>query len=171
MAVWARVKSLDLRQLITLSKAFALQPGFIMPTYKATKETLEICDLNFGKHHHGDNITNAFRHALWNYQICKRCLSTSGSVEKAVKWSEKITGLHEKLFQNDLLSETMDLHNNRVGREVFQANCSAKFEAVNYFMKKMAVAIKVSSLEEIELAQENLVYIEKLKPNDEDQIL
>ncbi len=163
MAVWARVKSLDLRQFLALSKAFAFQPRYILPTFKATKETVEICDSLFGEHHHNNNRTNAFRHAYWNYKICKRCFQSSKSVNKVMNWSEKITNLHEKLFPNDLLSEVMDLHNNRLGREVFASNLLPEFDAVKFFQKKMAEAIKVNSLEEIEAVQNHLVYTEKLK--------
>lgn len=80
-----------------------------------------------------------------------------------MNWSEKITNLHEKLFPNDLLSEVMDLHNNRLGREVFASNLLPEFDAVKFFQKKMAEAIKVNSLEEIEAVQNHLVYTEKLK--------
>lgn len=163
MAIWARVKTLDLRQFLALSIAFALKPRYIIPTYKATKETVEICNSLFGTKHHEDNRTNAFRHALWNFKICERCYRRSGSEEKAVNWSRKITDLHENLFPNEDLPQIMDLHNNRIGREIFQDYLIRKFDPVNILKEKMKEAVKVNTKEEVENSPNKLVFLEKLK--------
>lgn len=163
MAIWARVKTLNVRQFFALSLAFTLKPRYIIPTYKATKETVEICDNLFGIKHHEDNRTNAFRHALWNFKICEKCYRTSGSEEKAVNWSMKITDLHEKLFPNEDLPQIMDLHNNRIGREVFQDCINQTFDPIWILKEKMKEAVKVKTKEDVENAPNKLVFLEKLK--------
>lgn len=161
MAVWERIKALNPGQFYCLSKAFISKPFYIIPTYKATRETIEICNKLFGEKHHQNNPSNAFRHALWNYLICERCYKTAKSVEKAVSWSKKITGLHEKLFQNKVLSEAMDLHNNKVGRIFFEEHLHIKVHPVEELKKKMNQAVRVEKIEEIEAAGNRLVYLEK----------
>ncbi len=163
MDIWAKVKTLDLRQFVALSFAFAVKPIYLIPTYKATRETVEICNNLFGAKHHEDNRTNAFRHALWNFKICERCYSTTGSEEKAVNWSRKITHLHENLFPNDELAKVMDLHNNSIGREVFQEYLIRRFDPVNFLKQKMMEAVKVNTKEEVENSPNKLVFLERLK--------
>src|SRR5690606_15217651 len=106
----------------TLSTIFLKNPKFFIPTLKATLETIKFCDFKFGDQHHFDNPTNAFRHAYWNYLICEKCVKLAGSPTEVAQWAKKITDLHEKLSPNDILAREMDLHNNRVGREVFLKN-------------------------------------------------
>lgn len=163
MAIWAKAKTLDLRQFLTLSLAFALKPRYIYPTYKATKETVAICNRLFGSKHHEDNRTNAFRHALWNFKICERCYRTLGSEEKAVNWSRKITDLHENLFPNEDLARIMDLHNNRIGRVVFLNSINQTVDPIGKLEEKMKEAVKVKTKEEVENATNKLVFLEKLK--------
>lgn len=145
---------------MALSKAFIVNPIYIIPTFKATKKTVEICNIRFGKKHHEDNPTNAFRHALWNFIICEKCYRASGSLEKTILWTEKITDLHENLFPNDTLAKEMDLHNNLVGRELFRSNIEKKLNAVEVLKSKMQNAVKIKSIKDIQLSKENLVYIE-----------
>jgi hypothetical protein len=159
MAIWARIKSLDLRQFMLLSRAFITNPRYIIPTFKATKKTVEICDISFGKKHHEDNPTNAFRHALWNFIICEKCYRVSGSLEKTIFWTKKITDLHENLFPNNPLAKEMDLHNNFVGRELFKAHLGKEPDPVEILNKLMLKAEKVKSIEEIKMSKNNLVYV------------
>lgn len=159
MAIWVRIKSLDLGQFMLLSRAFITKPRYIIPTFKATKKAVEICDVSFGKKHHEDNPTNAFRHALWNFLISEKCYRVSGSLEKTMLWTQKITDLHENLFPNNPLAKEMDLHNNLVGREIFKAHLGKELDPVVVLNKKMLKAVKVKSIEEIKISKNNLVYI------------
>jgi len=120
MKIWETIKRFKLRQLFVLSKTLLLNPVYILPTYSATKETLKICDEKFGNAHHKNNKANAFRHALWNFLIAEKCFRRNNSVEKSIFWTKKITDLHEELSPNKSLARTMDLHNNEVGRKLFQ---------------------------------------------------
>lgn len=161
MAVWARIKSLSFKEVFQLSKVCILHPRFIIPTLKATRETVKICDQHFQNDHHKNNRTNAFRHALWNYLISKKCFQVCGSVGKSVDWSKIITDLHEKLAPNAKLLKLMDLHNNKVGRNLFQKFYSEEnFDFIAILKEEMRAAVKVSSTEEINNLPEKMVYTE-----------
>ncbi|MFO8147657.1 MAG: hypothetical protein R6U03_09735 [Gillisia sp.] len=159
----AGIKSLNFWQFFELAKVLILKPLFIFPTYKATRETVKICNSHFGKKHHKNNSTNAFRHALWNFLICVKCYKASNSVEKASNWAEKITSLHEVLSPNSELAKIMDLHNNRIGRELFEKNTSNRISIITVLKEMMENAVQVCSVEEIETVQNRLVFIEKLE--------
>jgi hypothetical protein len=160
MAVWARIKNMNFKELFSVSKVFIRKPRYIFPTYKATIQTIKICDELYAKEHHNNGKENAFRHALWNSLICKKCYSISGSVEVVRNWSNHITGFHEKLSPNPKLAKAMDLHNNRVGQFLFSENPLSKTELIELLQQKMETAIKVKTIIEIEKAKNKLVYIE-----------
>ena len=145
-----------------LSKTLLLYPTYILPTYSATKETLKICDEKFGKSHHKSNKANAFRHALWNFLIAEKCFRGNNSVEKSIFWAKKITDLHEKLSPNKSLAKTMDLHNNEIGRKLFQQKIS-KEKTISVLEKYMKSALKISTEKEAQKNSSQLIYIE----NDE----
>jgi hypothetical protein len=85
-------------------------------------------------------------------------------MEKAVNWSKKITDLHERLSPNAGLAKAMDLHNNRIGRELF-FNSFGKYEdVVPLLQQKTNKAVKVRTVKEIEEVRENLVFIEDVRP-------
>lgn len=164
MAIWARLKNMSPREVFQLFKISIRQPRFIIPTIKATRQSIEICDELYGDDHHENNRTNAFRHALWNYLICEKCYKVSGSVERSIEWSKKITDLHEELAPNDKPAKLMDLHNNRIGRKLFKMNYSEENLAIITLLKEeMKKAIKVIKTEEINAYQNQLVYINDRK--------
>lgn len=163
MAIVKRIASLEVKELVGLCIVFLKQPFYLLPTYKATNRTVAICNRLYKKLHHEDNRTNAFRHALWNFLICQYCLPAAKSPEAAMSWSEKITDLHEVLSPNDKLAKLMDLHNNRIGRELFYNSLTSNLEIVTVLQQKTREAVKVESQAEIEKAANNLVFIENLK--------
>ncbi|GHA45558.1 hypothetical protein GCM10007103_28270 [Salinimicrobium marinum] len=160
MTIAARIKSSNFHQLFTLSKVFIQKPLFIIPTLNATRKTIQICNSNFGKAHHKNTPANAFRHALWNFLICEKCYRISGSAEKVMHWSKKITDLHERLAPNKELAQRMDLHNNLVGRSLFKEHVSERIDIVIILMGKLKDAVKISEVKNIERAKNNLVFIE-----------
>ncbi len=160
MAVWARIKNMNFKELFSVSRVFITKPRYILPTYKATIKTIKICDHLYEKEHHNNGTENAFRHALWNYLICEKCYPISGSVKIVRDWSDHITGLHEKLSPNQKLAKAMDLHNNRVGQFLFSENTLSEGEIIGRLEQKMNKAIKVINVLEIEKAKDKLVYIE-----------
>lgn len=164
MGIWVRLINMSPGEVFQLFTVSIRQPRFIIPTMKATRQSIKICDELFGDDHHENNRTNAFRHALWNYLICEESYEVCESVEKAVDWSKKITDLHEKLAPNDKRAKLMDLHNNRIGRSIFKRFYSEEnLDIIMLLKEEMKKAIKVSKTEEINAHQDHLVYIEDRK--------
>ena len=163
MAIGRKIAALNFRQLVVICGVFLRHPLYLYPTYKATNKAVAISDRLYGNLHHEDNRTNAFRHALWNYLICKYCLPVAGSVEKVMSWSKKITDLHERLSPNEGLAERMDLHNNRIGRELFNNSSGNEEEVISVLQQMTREAVKVVSRAEIAKENKHLVFIEKLK--------
>lgn len=168
MAVWNRIKNLSFKQFFLLTGTFMKRPTYFFPTHRATLKTVQICDRLFKKAHHKNNVTNAFRHALWNVLIAKKCFAKNNSVEKSVEWAKIITDLHEKLAPNDELEMIMDLHNNEMGRTLFAEKQMQKMEEesiIAVLKEKMETAVKVSSIDKLEENKSEFVYIEDLEIN------
>ena len=163
MAVGRRIAELNSRELLVLCKIFFRHPFYLIPTYRATNDAVKISTRLYGNLHHEDNRTNAFRHALWNYLLSEYCLSVAGSIEKTVEWSKKITDLHERLSPNEKLAKAMDLHNNKIGRELFLNNFEKNENIVPLLQKMTREAVKVSTIPEIEREKEKLFFIEEIK--------
>ncbi len=148
-------------EVFQLLKVSIRQPRFVIPTMKATRQSIKFCDELFGGDHHENNRTNAFRHAFWNYLICEQCYKVCNSVEKSMEWSKKITDLHEELAPNDERAKLMDLHNNQIGRELFKRYYSEEnFDIIPVLTEEMQRAVKISKTEEISGQQGRMVYIE-----------
>ena len=163
MVIGRKLATLKFKELTVLGKIFLSYPKFLLPTYRATRKALTVSDQFYKNLHHENNRTNAFRHALWNYLICKYCTEIAGSRERAVIWSKEITDLHERLSPNEPIAKKMDLHNNRIGREIFLQFSGTEEEAISILLEKTESAVQVNTLEEIEEEKENLVYLEKLR--------
>ncbi len=162
MPLLGKIRKLNARQLFMLTKIFLGKPQYLFPTYKATRRTIQIANRLYGKAHHKDNVTNAFRHALWNFLIAKNCFAQNNSVEKSVAWAKTITNLHEKLMPNKPLPKTMDLHNNFVGRKVFKKHymLEADEKIIKCFTELIPQAQKVGNVKDIIKDSLQLVYIE-----------
>ncbi len=143
---------------MSLAGFFIKCPQFIFPTFKATETTLRLCNEYFGEEHHHDNKANAFRHALWNFMLCQHYFNIAGTVEKAVYRCKKVTDLHEELFPNKKLARIMDLHNNKIGRDLFCTNRQA--DIVTILRKLLAEASKINSGTDLSLCKNKLVYLE-----------
>jgi len=95
------------------------KPLLLLPTVWATIESILFSKINFEENSGARGVANAFRHAAWNLLIAKNCTLFT-TREKAVHWAKFTTDLHEDCFPNEPFDHEMDLHNNRVGREVFE---------------------------------------------------
>lgn len=165
MKILSRIWELEFSKLWRLLWIGIKNPLLVLPTNHATVQTMQICDNLFGDAHHGDNKTNAFRHALWNILIAKRVLKIVKTKEKAIDWTEKITSLHEVLMPNPPLEKEMDLHNNELGRQFFfQLYGASKEEIIEFLKDKTEKAVKIETVEEIEKLKQVLVYIDERKP-------
>lgn len=140
-----------------------MRPLYIIPTHKATIETLLICDKLFGTKHQNHNRENAFRHAIWNVIIAKNCYTPKQGVAKVVEWAEKVTTMHEKIAPNKPLETAMDLHNNKIGLTLFEQEKLYQkplSEIKKMLLEEMKVGIKVSSAEEMKQHTDKMVYLE-----------
>lgn len=144
MAIGARIRQLNFKEIFILLKLFLPQPFYIFPTYRATRETLKLCDRLFGKKHYQDNRENAFRHAYWNFLIAEKVFQKNNSVEESIIWARKITDLHERMAPNKALARAMDLHNNEVGRQLFKMyNPKSEQEIIKKLHDLMKSAVKI----------------------------
>ena len=166
MAVWNRIKSMSIKQLFMLVRTFSVNPMYFFPTHRATIKTVQICDDIFGKTHHKNNVTNAFRHALWNILIAKNSYTKNKSIEESVTWAKKVTDMHEQLAPNSKLEMIMDLHNNEIGRNLFAVKQLQNMEEegiITVLKEKIKTAVKVSSINEMKENVSEFVYLEDLK--------
>lgn len=162
MNIWLRIRQLSLGQLLKLSFLFLSRPLLILPTLRATKRAMQICDERFGTAHHLSNQANAFRHALWNVLICQNTLKRTKNKQKSVFWTQKVGELYEKVTQNEPLDEAMDLHNNTIGRLFFLNNMNKnEAEIIRLLTIMTENGIKVSDVSEMKQWQHKLVYIEE----------
>lgn len=121
-------------------------PLFIVLTIRATKDCIRISTDNYGRLHHENGPANAFRHALWNYLIAKRCFRIRHDKDSVLQWAEKITDWHEHAFPNTELAKTMDFHNNAVGRLAFRENPEKTESEIIELLKSMTlVSVKIDS--------------------------
>ncbi len=141
---------------------FLSSPLLIRPTIWASKTTMTICDDLFGRSHHRSNKANAFRHALWNVLICQKTLKKTKNKKKSIIWTKKVTDLYEKMTQNEILEQNMDLHNNEVGRmlffDLFDQN---EATIIDFLNKKSQNAIKLAKTESVHNYKDQLVYLEE----------
>lgn len=136
------------------------RPLFIVPTMRATKDCIRVSTENFGNLHHKNGPANAFRHAYWNYLIAKRCLKWATKETSVLCWVEQITNWHEDAFPNEVLARNMDLHNNRVGRNVFQENQAiSEKEAIELFKRMTKESTKIDANSDLSQLKNQLVHI------------
>ena len=117
MNVIATIQKMNWSKLGSLALLCLRHPLYIIPSYRATRKTVAVCDENFGSEHHKNGRANAFRHALWNALLIHYCKKWFPSVMRAKAWAKRITDWHEDFSPNTELARAMDYHNNRVGRE------------------------------------------------------
>ena len=80
-----------------------------------------------------------------------------------MSWSKTITDLHEQLSPNEELATMMDLHNNRIGRQLFAEFSGLEDEGISRLQQMTKEAIQVKSISEIGEIKNKLVFIEKIK--------
>lgn len=161
MNIRKRIQQMSIPQLFRFGLLFVTNPLLLAPTLRASKYTVKICDARFGKTaHHRNGKANAFRHALWNFEICRFCVKRLKKAEKVTKWAQKVTDLYEKVTKNEALDVAMDLHNNVIGRKLFLLGFSEKpAENVENLLKMTEKAVKIERIEDISVLEDLLVYI------------
>ncbi len=80
--------------------------------------------------------------------------------QKSVFWAQNITDLYEKVTQNEVLEEAMDLHNNTIGRICFLNFLDQNEEEIVTFLQNKAEnSQKVEKLNAFKKHQNQLVYL------------
>lgn len=143
------IKNLSAGLTWKMMRALLSKPLLLLPTVWATVESILFSEINFTEAHGGQGVANAFRHSAWNLLIAKNCAWFT-SKEKAVQWAKFTTDLHEEYFPNDDFDREMDLHNNAIGRMVYQQLVEQKVKSKN----KMIAALKKKSNTAVGLTDE-----------------
>lgn len=160
MRIWKRIRQLNISQLFRFAVLFLKNPLLILPTLRATKRTLQICNSLYGNEHNKSTRANAFRHALWNILICCYSEKRTNNKELSSIWTQNVTNLYEKVTKNDFLEKTMDLHNNAFGRKVFlDIIDDSEAKIITLLQKKTKYAQKIAKIEDVENLKHELVYI------------
>lgn len=160
MSIWKRIRSLSLNQLFKFSMLFLRHPRLITLTINATKETFIICNTFYEEGHGKSNKGNAFRHALWNMLIAKNVIKKIKNKQKSVDWAQKVTDLYEKVTRNSVLDEQMDLHNNTIGRKLFNDFFEKdRIALIDIIYKKSTQATKIRSVQDLDNLKSDMVYI------------
>ncbi len=146
MRLWGFVRSLSLPKFWALFVLCMGNLGKVMPTWKATKKSVAYASKYYGKTHRENTPANAFRHSIWNYLIINEIYQHPEQINALLSWATRITDLHEDLFPNDRLAKFMDLHNNRIGRQIFQQHRNKnEEEMVEFFRELTKSSIKINS--------------------------
>ncbi|SDQ16576.1 DUF6973 domain-containing protein [Flagellimonas zhangzhouensis] len=139
MNLFAVLKRVDFKNILKGVFIGLRRPHLILPTIKATKDCISISTKYYGKLHHKNGPANAFRHAFWNYLIAKRCFKWQKSEEVVLSWAKNVTDWHEDSFPNKQLPKEMDLHNNEVGRFIFEQHTEKSEQEIVGLLKLMAL--------------------------------
>ncbi|MDO5615368.1 MAG: hypothetical protein Q4G16_04200 [Cruoricaptor ignavus] len=158
-------RSLSFNKIAKLCSVWLPHPLFSVLAFYATVKTFRISERYFPKKHSSNSVENAFRHALWSCLVMMYCCKIS-SPKKALIFCKNITDLHEELFPNHPLETKMDLHNNKVGMDLFmemlQGIHRQFFETsffVEHLLKKVNTAKVLHSLHDD--FPNDLVYLEE----------
>lgn len=162
MNIWGVIRNLNIGQFLRLTWLCIRNLNKLWPTWKATKMSISLADQYYGKSHHKNTAANAFRHAVWNSLIAKKCLKSAEQFEEILCWTKEITDMHEDLFPNDPLARAMDLHNNKVGRFVFRNNSGQLEDDMIHMIHELTrQSVMIRDQEELnDLADDQLVHIE-----------
>lgn len=132
----------------------------MISTVEATSLTFKISQSQFPNIHGRLNKANAFRHALWNVLIAKKCSRFSKSLTSILSWTKRITDWHEEFSPNEELPREMDLHNNRFGRDFYTKNKHLGFdEMIKELLLELEKAVLVKDVKEL-TNHTIMVYIE-----------
>lgn len=160
MNITALLKSMDFRQLWSLFWLSVRHLRFLLPTIRGTRRTIAVCDELYEKAHHKNGPENAFRHALWNALIVQQSLSRGLPLQRSLAWAKTITDWHEDFSPNSDLAKAMDLHNNKIGRELM-AHFPTEEEdfLIAQLLKMVPLSRKRTEIKELENDTNYLVHI------------
>ena len=156
----AILKRVSFKNILKVIFVGVRRPLLVIPTIKATRECISISTKSYGKLHHKNGPANAFRHALWNYLIAKRCSKWTKEDASAIKWAQQITDWHENAFPNNQLARKMDFHNNEVGRMIFKEHSSKSVDEVVQIIQQMTrTSAHINETSDLSQYKNQLVHI------------
>lgn len=159
--IFSTLKNLTVNLTWKMVRALLSKPQLILPTAWATIQSIVYSENYFYEAHGGRGIANAFRHAAWNLLIAKNA-SFYTNEQSAVEWAKFITDMHEECFPNEAFDKQMDLHNNRVGREVFRElrakNMKTTKEMMQFLKEKSKSGVGLTDESEFANHPNEMVY-------------
>ena len=142
------VSTLTFKKIVKLLSVTLPHPLFSILSFYATIRSFLIAKKYFPETNSTNGIGNAFRHALWTCLIMMYCCKIS-SPKKSLDFCKKITDLHEELFPNKPLETKMDLHNNKVGMNLFMEMLQGihrQFFETGFFINKLFEKTKTAKV-------------------------
>lgn len=141
-------RKLTFKKIVKLVSVTLPHPLFSVLSFYATVRSFVIARKYFPETNSANGIGNAFRHALWTCLIMMYCCKIS-SARKSLDFCKKITDLHEELFPNEPLEKKMDLHNNKVGMDLFMEMLEGihrQFFETSFFVDKLFEKTKTAKI-------------------------
>ncbi|MPM77508.1 hypothetical protein SDC9_124514 [bioreactor metagenome] len=142
------IRTLSFKKIVKLLKLTVPHPLFTILSFFATVKSFTIAQKHFPKTNSNSGIGNAFRHALWTSLILMYCCKIS-SPKKALEFCKKMTDLHEELFPNEPLEKEMDLHNNKIGMNLFMEmlpGIHRQFFETSFFVEQLLTKAKTARI-------------------------
>ena len=162
MTIWTIIKRFRYRQLWQLFLLSIKYPLYVYPTLKATSQSFLRAKHEFPEDHGKQGKANAYRHAVWNSLICFECHKWRKDRRRIIAWARLITDKHEQLSPNDPLDTAMDLHNNKIGRNLFISSTFTSIDEISDVVKeKLKTAKKIAQLEDTRQFPLDMVYIQQ----------
>ena len=161
MSIKDIIKTIKIGQVKQLAIWFFRHPLFLLSAIFATLQTLKIAQKEFPNIHGKHNKANAFRHALWNILIAKKCRRFNSNTTKVMNWTQTFTNWHEDFVVNEDLPRLMDLHNNAIGRKLFLAWKDEKVNTITKLLKfELQNAKLITAKNEFDSVKNSLVFLE-----------
>ena len=142
------LKTLSFAKIVKLLKLTVPHPLFSLLGFYANVNSFAIAQKYFPETTYNNGIGNAFRHALWTCLIRMYCCKIS-SPKKSLEFCKRMTDLHEELFPNEPLEKKMDLHNNKVGMDLFMEMLKGihrQFFETNFFVDQLFEKTKTAKV-------------------------
>ena len=142
------LRTLSFQKLLMLLKLVVPHPLFSILGFYATVKSFTLAQKFFPNSSSTNGVGNSFRHGLWSALIMMYCCKIS-SPQKALKFCKEMTDLHEELFPNEPLEKKMDLHNNKVGMDLFMEMLKGihrQFFETNFFVDQLFEKTKTAKV-------------------------
>ena len=142
------LRSLSFLKILRILLLCVPHPLLTILSFYATVKSFLLAQKHFPETSSKSGIGNAFRHGLWSCLILMYCCKVT-SPQKALNFCKRLTDLHEELFPNKPLEKKMDLHNNKVGMDLFMEmlpGIHRQFFETSFFMEKLFEKTKTAKI-------------------------